>query len=180
MKNPSGVRGLAYLSAAAVMLLCAVLFQRGLNDVSRLVPTYYRSNLYLFIVLAVLGGGGIYLWREHARRHRALLGDVAFLLIGAAVLLVAFIVLFARYGGLGDAVSRSAVIAADCNSVLLFLLPFAFWLRAGAALLRAERDRWKTVGVTGALLLAAVMLILILSGQLLHIQQPDAVLLQMQ
>ena len=170
------MRAGAYLAGCAVMLLFSVLLQIGMNRAETLVAQYYRSNLYLAVAGIVLLGVGVYLWREYARKAPALRGDVWFLLIAGALPLLLFVGMFFRFGGLGDALSPDAYTAANINSVALFLLPAAFWVRGLIAALRSRRDG---EGAARAVLivtagLAVLMLVLVIAGLLLHIQRYDS------
>lgn len=175
MKNLSAVRSCAYLGVGTVLLIISALFQNGLNTPTEMAATYFKSNLYLFILFSVFMGTALYLWRNFRKTIPSLKSDIAWMALTALFVLIAFTVLFVFFGGLGDTLNQDTYSAANYNSVILFLLPAACLVRASFCAVAARRAGGTvyTVAWIGCLVLGSVMLILIFCGLLLHIQAYD-------
>lgn len=178
MKNLHAVRALCYAGVCALFTVIAVLFQIGLNDPLTMISAYFRSNLFLFVLFSVLVGSALYLWRAFGKKIPAIKQDLVFMLATGLAVLIAFVVLFLRYGGLSDALTEGAFTAANINSVLLFCLPAACLVRAGISAAKARRQggRVYTAAWIACLAMGAVMLVLIFCGLLLHVQPFSVVL----
>ena len=178
MKSLHAVRSLCYAGVCGLLTVVAVLFQIGLNDPEQMLSAYFRSNLFLFVLFSVLVGTAVYLWRNVYKKLPSIKPDVIFMLITGLLVLVAFVLLFFRYGGLSDTLTQAAFTAANINSVLLFCLPAACLVRASICASKARRHggRLYTAAWTTCLSLGIVMLVLIFCGLLLHIQSFDTTL----
>ena len=178
MKNPHALRSLCYLGACGLFTVIAVLFQIGLNDPLTMLSAYFRSTLCLFVLFSVLVGSALYLWRAFGKTVPAIRQDLIFMLITGLAVLIAFVVLFLRYGGLSDTLTEGAFTAANVNSVLLFCLPAACLIRASISAAKARRQggRGYTAAWIACLAMGAVMLVLVFCGLLLHVQPFSVVL----
>ena len=178
MKHLHAIRSLCYTGASALLTVVAVLFQIGFNDPVQMVSAYFRSNLFLFVLFSVLVGTALYLWRSLYKRFPVIKRDLLFMLLTGLAVLLAFVILFLRYGGLSESLTEGAFTATNINSVLLFCLPAACLVRAAVSAAKARRTggRIYTVAWSACLSLGAIMMILIFCGLLLHIQPFDVAL----
>lgn len=93
-------KSIAYLAAAALLLLLSVIFQVGMHSEGGPEASYFRSNTFLFVVAIGCVGTGVYSYIGYVRRHREHALDSLFLLLVGLAVLIASILVFLNFGGL--------------------------------------------------------------------------------
>lgn len=122
-------KAVAYLAATALLTVISVLLQLGMHREGGLESSYFQSNMVLFLAGAACTGTAVYSYRAYSRRHREHVWDSLFLLIVGLIYLIASVVMFFLFGGLGNEFSEGGYTAANINIVLLTVLPLPFLLR---------------------------------------------------
>lgn len=130
MKLSRFAKGILYLAVTAVMAIISALLQGYMLSEGNLETGYFRSDLILFILAAVLMGIGAYSFLSYTRRHREHRADSLYLFLTGAALMVLTIVVFLQFGGMEGEFTESGYTAANVNIGVLSALPLPFLARA--------------------------------------------------
>ena len=110
-------KSIAYLAAAALLLLLSVIFQVGMHSEGGPEASYFRSNTFLFVVAIGCIGTGVYSYIGYVRRHREHALDSLFLLLVGLAVLIASILVFLNFGGLAGTFDKAGYTAVNINIV---------------------------------------------------------------
>ena len=124
-------KGILYASLTALLLAFSALLQNDLHapDIARMGTAYTGSMAFLFILAAIMMGGGLFgLFRvRKTGRH---LSDCLFgMLIGTAAMIL-WLFLTMGYGGLEPPFEQADYMAANTIIVALSMIPLSFLIRS--------------------------------------------------
>ncbi len=123
-------KAVTYAVLALVLMIASTVLSMRLHQATLMEETYFQTNLYWFIVAVALLGGGVFCWREYARKDLEHRPDVLFVVIFGAVLLIGWFVMFMQYGGLvAGHFSENAYTAVNLNIIVMWFLPIPLLVR---------------------------------------------------
>lgn len=169
-------KAVTYLAATAILIVVSVVLQLGMHKEDGLEPSYFQSNLAIFLVGIACTGTAVYSYRAYSRRHREHVWDSLFLLVVGLVYLLASVVMFFLFGGLENGFTEGVYNAANINIVLLTVLPLPFLVRGIIlSLSTRETSRARRLGVGLAALAVTVgfVLCLALGGMMRMVRYTD-------
>lgn len=168
-------KSIAYLAAAALLLLLSVIFQVGMHNEGGPETSYFRSNTFLFVVAIACIGTGVYSYIGYVRRHREHALDSLFLLLIGLVLLVSCILVFLNFGGLIGSFDQEGYTAVNINIIVLTVLPLPFLIRGLVLAFSTREDsRARRLGVQiAALLIIAGFVLSLAVGGTMRTMQYD-------
>ena len=88
------VKAIVYAVLAAILITVSAVLSVRLHTPALMETTYFHTNLYWGITAIVLLGGGVFCWREYARKDPEHRPDVLLAVIFGAVLVVGWFVMF--------------------------------------------------------------------------------------
>ena len=159
----------AYLAVTVILTAISTGLQLGMHKEGGLEPSYFQSNMVLFLVGIACTGTAVYSYRSYSRRYREHIWDSLFLLIVGLIYLMASIVMFFLFGGLGNEFTQGGYDAANINIVLLTLLPVPFLIRGILLALstrEARASRRLTAGIAALAVTVGFVACVALGGML--------------
>lgn len=124
------VKSIVYAVLTAILITVSAVLSVRLGNVKWMEDTYFGTNLYWIITAVVLLGGGVFCYREYAKKNPEHHPDVWLFVTIGAVLLLGWIVMFFRYGGLvvGN-FGETAYTAVNINRLVMWGMPLPFLVR---------------------------------------------------
>lgn len=167
MKISRFVKSICYLCLTAVLLAVSTSVQLSMRREGGLESAYFMSNTYLFITAIVLLGTAVYSYRSYTRRHREHVRDSLFLLVMGLATMVAALVGWVGFGGLGEDFAETGYTAANLNVIVMTLLPLPPLIRA-FLLAYSRENRRRRVSLIACTIVAAVYAVIIAAGGMLR------------
>ncbi len=162
-------KSIAYLAAAALLILLSVIFQVGMHSEGGPEASYFRSNTFLFVVAIGCIGTGVYSYIGYVRRHREHALDSLFLLLVGLAVLIASILVFLNFGGLAGTFDKAGIRPSISTSSRLTLLPIPFLIRGLVLAFSTREDsraRRLSVQLAALLVTAGFLLSLAMGGMM--------------
>ena len=158
-------KAVIWAAFAAVILAVSAVFSWRLHQPAQMESAYFQSNLYWFILAVGMVGCGVS-FRRYAKAEPSHRPDVAFLLIEGGLLIVGWIVMLLRFGGISGKFNAAALTAVNVNILTLMAAPLPPLIYAAVLALSTGIDKksHRVVAVTLVAALFAAVAATVLAG----------------